>query len=125
MLAQIPTTYHESEKLSKIWMLLNEGRADTWKESVNLMRTDAFQENMLEAIRNTYQSVERLANQLYIEGQDLRASLEHSILQQQKYFESIESSNRQQNHLLAKNNELIETQNIITSNLLIAELMTK
>ncbi|HFI0400708.1 TPA: hypothetical protein ACGOYC_000853 [Streptococcus suis] len=125
MLAQIPTTYHESEKLSKIWMLLNEGRADTWKESVNLMRTDAFQESMLEAIRITYQSVERLTNQLYIQGQELRNSLEQSILQQQKHFESIESSNRQQNQLLAKNNELIETQNIITSNLLIAELMTK
>ncbi|NQK92809.1 hypothetical protein HO498_00645 [Streptococcus suis] len=125
MLAQIPTTYHESEKLSKIWMLLNEGRADTWKESVNLMRTDAFQESMLEAIRNTYQSVERLTNQLYIQGQELRTTLEKSILQQQRHFESIEFSNRQQNHLLAKNNELIETQNIITSNLLIAELMTK
>ncbi|MBY5010389.1 hypothetical protein [Streptococcus suis] len=125
MLAQIPTTYHESEKLSKIWMLLNEGRADTWKESVNLMRTDAFQESMLEAIRNTYQSVERLTNQLYIQGQELRTTLEQSILQQQKHFESIESSNRQRNHLLAKNNELIESQNIITSNLLIAELITK
>ncbi|MDW8759353.1 hypothetical protein Q7W32_05880 [Streptococcus suis] len=125
MLAQIPTTYHESGTLSKIWMILNEGRADTWKESVNLMRTDAFQESMLEAIRNTYQSVESLTYQLYIQGQELRTSLEQSILQQQKHFESIESSNRQQNDLLAKNNELIETQNIITSNLLIAELMTK
>lgn len=125
MLAQIPTTYHESGTLSKIWMILNEGRADTWKESVNLMRTDAFQESMLEAIRNTYQSVESLTYQLYIQGQELRTSLEQSILQQQKHFESIESSNRQQNDLLAKNNELIETQNIITSNLLITELMTK
>lgn len=125
MLAILPKSYHNSESLSVIWKLLNEGRADTWKESVNLMRTDAFQDSMLSAIRNVYQSIDNLSSQLYYEGQRLRETLEHSIELQQSHFDSIESSNRHQNNLIAKNNELIETQNIITSNLLITELIKK
>lgn len=125
MLSVLPEAYHDSESLSAIWQLLNEGRADTWKESVNLMKTEQFRDNILSEISQIYQSVDNLSTQLAYDGQKLRNSLEFSIQQHQNNYVELEHSNRQQTKLLKQNNQLLETQNAITSSLLLAELVTR
>ena len=125
MIALLPKSYHDSKSLSVIWQLLNEGRADTWKESVNLMKTDQFQDQMLNTINNLYQSVDNLSSQLADDGKKLRDSLEFSIQQQHSHFSELKQSSYKQNNLLEKNNKLLETQNDITSALLMSELISR
>ena len=125
MIALLPKSYHDSKSLSVIWQLLNEGRADTWKESVNLMKTDQFQDQMLNTINNLYQSVDNLSSQLADDGKKLRDSLEFSIQQQHSHFSELKQSSYKQNNLLEQNNKLLETQNDITSALLMSELISR
>ena len=125
MIALLPKSYHDSKSLSVIWQLLNEGRADTWKESVNLMKTDQFQDQMLYTINNLYQSVDNLSSQLADDGKKLRDSLEFSIQQQHSHYSELKQSNSKQNTLLEQNNKLLETQNDITSALLMSELISR
>lgn len=125
MIALLPKSYHDSKSLSVIWQLLNEGRADTWKESVNLMKTDQFQDQMLYTINNLYQSVDNLSSQLANDGKKLRESLEFSIQQQHSHYSELKQSNSKQNTLLEQNNKLLETQNNMTSALLMSELISR
>ena len=125
MIALLPKSYHDSKSLSVIWQLLNEGRADTWKESVNLMKTDQFQDQMLYTINNLYQSVDNLSSQLSNDGKKLRESLEFSIQQQHSHYSELKQSNSKQNTLLEQNNKLLETQNNMTSALLMSELISR
>lgn len=125
MIALLPKSYHDSKSLSVIWQLLNEGRADTWKESVNLMKTDQFQDQMLYTINNLYQSVDNLSSQLADDGKKLRDSLEFSIQQQHSHYSELKQSNSKQNTLLEQNNKLLETQNNMTSALLMSELISR
>ena len=125
MIALLPKSYHDSISLSVIWQLLNEGRADTWKESVNLMKTDQFQDQMLYTINNLYQSVDNLSSQLANDGKKLRESLEFSIQQQHSHYSELKQSNSKQNTLLEQNNKLLETQNNMTSALLMSELISR
>lgn len=125
MIALLPKSYHDSKSLSVIWQLLNEGRADTWKESVNLMKTDQFQDQMLYSINNLYQSVDNLSSQLANDGKKLRESLEFSIQQQHSHYSELKQSNSKQNTLLEQNNKLLETQNNMTSALLMSELISR
>lgn len=125
MIALLPKSYHDSKSLSVIWQLLNEGRADTWKESVNLMKTDQFQDQMLYTINNLYQSVDNLSSQLADDGKKLRDSLEFSIQQQHSHYSELKQSSYKQNNLLEQNNKLLETQNDITSALLMSELISR
>lgn len=125
MIALLPKSYHDSKNLSVIWQLLNEGRADTWKESVNLMKTDQFQDQMLYTINNLYQSVDNLSSQLANDGKKLRESLEFSIQQQHSHYSELKQSNSKQNTLLEQNNKLLETQNNMTSALLMSELISR
>ena len=125
MIALLPKSYHDSKSLSVIWQLLNEGRADTWKESVNLMKTDQFQDQMLYTINNLYQSVDNLSSQLANDGKKLRESLEFSMQQQHSHYSELKQSNSKQNTLLEQNNKLLETQNNMTSALLMSELISR
>lgn len=125
MIALLPKSYHDSKSLSVIWQLLNEGRADTWKESVNLMKTDQFQDQMLYTINILYQSVDNLSSQLADDGKKLRDSLEFSIQQQHSHYSELKQSNSKQNTLLEQNNKLLETQNNMTSALLMSELISR
>ena len=125
MIALLPKSYHDSKSLSVIWQLLNEGRADTWKESVNLMKTAQFQDQMLYTINNLYQSVDNLSSQLANDGKKLRESLEFSIQQQHSHYSELKQSNSKQNTLLEQNNKLLETQNNMTSALLMSELISR
>ena len=125
MIALLPKSYHDSKSLSVIWQLLNEGRADTWKESVNLMKTDQFQDQMLYTINNLYQSVDNLSSQLADDGKKLRDSLEFSIQQQHSHYSELKQSSSKQNTLLEQNNKLLETQNNMTSALLMSELISR
>ena len=125
MIALLPKSYHDSKSLSVIWQLLNEGRADTWKESVNLMKTDQFQDQMLYTINNLYQSVDNLSSQLADDGKKLRDSLEFSIQQQHSHYSELKQSNSKQNTLLEQNNKLLEMQNNMTSALLMSELISR
>lgn len=108
MIAILPQSYHDSNTLSVLWQLLNEGRADTWKESINLMKTEQFQEQMLYTINNLYHSIDRLTSQLADDGKKLRENLEYSIEQQRAHMSELKKSNHQQNTLLDKNNRIID-----------------
>ena len=125
MIALLPKSYHDSKSLSVIWQLLNEGRADTWKESINLMKTDQFQDQMLYAINNLYNSIDSLSSQLADDGKKLRDNLEFSIKQQQSHYSELKQSNHKQNNLLEQNNKLLEMHSDITSALLLSELISR
>lgn len=76
-------------------------------------------------IQKPNQSVDNLSSQLANDGKKLRESLEFSIQQQHSHYSELKQSNTKQNTLLEQNNKLLETQNNMTSALLMSELISK
>lgn len=123
MLLLLPEAYQNVETMMVVYQLLEEGRADTWKESINLLKQENFQNQLLQEIKQTYQAIDKFSDRLADMGDEIRKELEWSAYQSQLAYDKQENYNNLQSQLLAENNQLQKNQLHMTSTLLIQELL--